>query len=414
MFRVIVFLCLNIGLLFAQTASIDIEKSATALSKIAVESYRDTGISEFEQNQIDAMLLNDIKVSDHLEAVSNPFKNGFDTPISGSEMKAKNIELLLKYKISKTNNGFSIETKLFDPLTNRPFSQRFSVPEFKQYPFLAHNIAVSVNDYLKAPSIDWMKNYVIMAKDMGARKSDIVIADYTLSYQKTIISGGYNIFPKWAGTAQSELYYTAYEKLPTLYKYNIYSGRKTKIISSEGMLICSDVSKDGKKILLTMPSGALPDIFLYDTQSGTKNNLTNFAGIDVNGNFIDNESKIAFVSDRLGYPTIFTKPISSASVEQLVFSPKYNSSFSAKNNLLVYGGKENGDNNIFLVNTITGQRKQITLSGWNSSPRLSNAGDAVMFFKTEKGRTNLGIFRLNSSSTFLFPMNIGKIKSLDW
>jgi len=414
MLRITLILCVNFLFLFGQTASIDIEKSATALAKIAVESYRDTGITEFEQNQIDSMLLNDIKVSDHLEAVANPFKNGFETPVSGIDLKNKGIEILLKYKISKTAMGYSIETRLFDPLKNAPFAQKYSVQEFKQYPFLAHNIAVGVNDYLKAPSIDWMKNFVILAKDTGVKKSDIVIADYTLTYQKTVISGGYNVFPKWANGVQNEFYYTYYDKQPTLYKYNIYTAKKTRIISSDGMLICSDVSRDGRKLLLTMPNKGLPDIFLYEPASNTKTNLTNFGGIDVNGNFIDNETKIAFVSDRLGYPTVFTKPINSSNVEQLVFSPKYNSSFNAKNSLLVHTGKENGSNNIYLVSTQSGQKRQITASGWNSSPRLSNAGDAVMYFKNDAGKTFLGIFRLNSSSTFLFPMNFGKIKSMDW
>jgi TolB protein len=414
MLKIAFVLCVNFVLLFGQTASIDIEKSAAALAKIAVESYRDAGVTEFEQNQIDSMLLNDIKVSDHLEAVANPFKNGFDTPVSGAELKAKGIEILLKYKISKTASGYTLETRLFDPLKNAPFSQRYSVQEFKQYPFLAHNAAVGVNDYLRAPSIDWMKNFVILAKDMGVKKSDIVIADYTLTYQKTVISGGYNVFPKWAGGVQNEFYYTAYDKQPTLYKYNIYTGKKTRVTSSDGMLICSDVSRDGRKLLLTMPSGGLPDVFLYDTNNGSKTNLTNFGGIDVNGNFIDNETRIAFVSDRLGYPTVFTKQIGSSSIEQLIFSPKYNSSFSAKNSLLAHTGKDNGSNNIYLISTQNGQKRQITASGWNSSPRISNAGDAVMYFKNDGGKTFLGIFRLNSSSTFLFPMNFGKIKSMDW
>lgn len=407
-------ICINIALLFAQTASIDIETSATSLAKIAVESYRDGSVTQFEQNQIDSMVLNDIKVSDHLEAVPNPFKNGFDTPVKGSDISAKGIEILLKYKISKTSQGYTVEVKIIDPLKNTPTMQRFSVFEFAQYPFLAHNIAVGLNDYLRAPSIDWMRNFVILAKDTGNKKSDIVIADYTLTYQKTLISGGYNIFPKWAGGSQSEFYYTSYDKQPTLYRFNIHTGKKTRLISSDGMLICSDVSADGKKLLLTMPSGGLPDIYMYEPQTNTKTNLTNFAGIDVNGNFIEGGAKIAFVSDRLGYPTIFTKQIGSPIVEQLIFSPRYNSSFSAKNSLLVHTGKDNGSNNIYLVSTVSGQKRQITASGWNSSPKLSNAGDAVMYFKNDNGRTYLGIFRLNSSSTFLFPMNFGKIKSMDW
>lgn len=414
MLKVFLTIFIYTAALIAQTASIDIEKSATALAKIAVESYRDQSVTEFEQNQIDSMLLSDIKVSDHLEAAPNPFKNGFDAPVKATEISANGIQLLLKYKISKNQGAYALDLKIIDPLKEFPTVQRFTVKEFRQYPFLAHNVAVYVNDYLKAPSIDWMKNFVILSKGTGVKKSDIVIADYTLTYQKTLISGGYNIFPKWANSSQTEFYYTYYDKIPTLYRYNILNGSKTKIMSSEGMLICSDVSKDGNKLLITKPNAGLPDIFLYEPKIGKQTNLTSFSGIDVNGNFIENETKIAFVSDRLGYPTIFTKQIGSPVVEQLIFSPKYNSSFNAKSSFLVHTGRDNGSNNVYLVSTVNGMKRQITANGWNSSPRISNAGDAVMYFKNDRGKTFLGIFRLNSSSTFLFPMNFGKIKSMDW
>ena len=400
--------------LFAETASIDIEKSALNLVKIAVESYAMPGVTEFEKTQIDAMFLNDLKVSDRLEAVANPFKNGYDTPVTAAEMQTKGIELLIKYKITKTPNGLSTEYKLFDPQKNAPLMQRFTVSSFTEYPFLSHNMTVSINDYLRAPSIDWMKNFVILAKDMGAKKSDIVIADYTLTYQKTIIHGGYNIFPKWAGNSQKEFYYTAYENEPTLYKYDIYSGKKTRIMSSDGMIMCSDVSADGKKLLITKPSGGLPDVFMYEPILSKLTNLTRYSGIDVNGNFIENDTKIAFVSDRLGYPTVFTKALNSDNVEQLIFSPRYNSSFNAQGELLTYVAREGGEANLYLMNTKSGQKRQITFAGYNSSPRLSKAGDAIMFFKNDHRKTYLGIFRLNSFSVYLFPMNIGRIKSLDW
>lgn len=399
--------------LFGSSVSIDIEKSAANLAKIAVESYRDADVTEAEQAKIDAMLLNDIKVSDHLEAAASPFKNGFDAAVDPIAAKAAGIELLLKYKISKQKNGYVVESRLFDPLKGAPVTNRYSVGDFKQYPFLAHNIAVAVTEYLKTPSVDWMKNFVIMAKDAGRKKSDIVIADYTLTYQQTVISGGYNVFPKWA-PSQNEFYYTAYEALPTLYKYDVNSGKRTKIISSEGMLVCSDVSKDGKKLLLTMPSKDLPDVFVYDVAAKLKTNLTSYGGIDVNGAFIDNDKRVAFVSDRLGYPTIFAKNVDTGSVEQLVFNPRYNSSFNAQDSILAHTGKDNGANNIYLLNTQSGQKRQITAGGWNSSPKISKAGDAVMYFKSEGGASSLAIFRLNSSSTYLFPANYGRIKSLDW
>jgi len=124
-----------------------------------------------------------------------------------------------------------------------------------------------------------------------------------------MISGGLNIFPKWANDEQTAFFYTSYASgEPTLYKVDVYSGSKQKIASSSGMIVCSDVSKDGSKLLVTMAPNDQPDIYLLDINSGSKKRLTTFGGIDVGGNFVDNGARVVFVSSRLiGCLTIFIK-----------------------------------------------------------------------------------------------------------
>jgi TolB protein len=403
--------------LFAEDGVIDIEKSASNLVKLAIESYADSSLSQMEKNTVDSMALGDIKVTDHLETVSTETKGIFDSPCDTAKMIQKNAKLLLRYKAYKQGGALLIETKLFDSTGKVAASNKYSVPSWAEYPFAVHQMAVDLNNFIKAPSVEWMKKFVILAKDGGTKKSDIIVADYTLTYQRTLISGGYNIFPIWGSDAQNYIYYTAYEELPTLYKYDIYTGKKTRITSSQGMLMCTDVNHDGSKILVTMAPKSLPDVFLYDTKDKTMTNISNFAGIDVNGNFLENGTKVAFVSDRLGHPTIFAKKIGSETVEQIVFNGK-NSAFSAKENFLVYSARDNSDGgatqNIYHLSISDRRVRQLTKSGWNSMPKVSQTGDAVMFVKNDHGKTYLGIVRLNSLSVFLFPMNIGKIKSLAW
>ncbi len=77
-------------------------------------------------------------------------------------------------------------------------------------------------------------------------------------------------------------------------------GNREKIISSEGMIVCSDVSRDAKRLLLTMAPNGQPDIYEYSLDSKDLNQITKFSGIDVNGKYFGDESKIVFVSDRTG------------------------------------------------------------------------------------------------------------------
>lgn len=76
--------------------------------------------------------------------------------------------------------------------------------------------------------IDWIKRKVLFIRLTSPRQSEIVVAsDYTLSYQKVILKGGMYGFAKWANRDQTDLYYTALSDMkPTIYKMNLFSGKK--------------------------------------------------------------------------------------------------------------------------------------------------------------------------------------------
>ena len=334
-------------------------------------------------------------------------------------MSDKGVELIFRYALEGSmGSPLTLRVKLIDAKTATTRYERvYNMPDGAKYPFLAHKSIVELTNELNLPPVGWMEKFIILAKYTSARQSSIIVADYTLTYQKTIVSGGLNIFPKWAGADQSKFYYTSYvNNKPTLFRYDLNSGTKTKIIDSMGMLIASDVSKDGSKILLTMAPKDQPDIFIYNTGSKKLTQITNYPGIDVNGNFVDNDSRIVFVSDRLGYPNIFATPATSGgSVEQMVFHGKNNNSVSTFENYVVYSSREaSGGFNIYLISTQTDFIRQLTANGKNNYPRFSSDGQSVVFIKELGGQSSLGVVRLNENRSFQFPLKVGKIQSIDW
>lgn len=186
------------------------------------------------------------------------------------------------------------------------------------------------------------------------------------------------------------------------------------------MMVCSDVSRDGTKLLVTMAPNDQPDIYLMDLKNHTKKRLTSYRGIDVSGNFVDNEQKMVFISERLGYPNIFAKSISGGSVEQMVYHGKNNSSCSTFGKYIVYSSRErissfgNSTFNLYLISTETDYIRKLTTSGKNIFPRFGDDGETILFIKYLKNETALGVLRLNANKSFLFPLHAGKIQSIDW
>jgi TolB protein len=266
-----------------------------------------------------------------------------------------------------------------------------------------------------------MKSYVLISRLTAPNESEIVISDYTLTYQHVMVKGGLNVFPHWADEEQSAFYYTVLDAAkPTLYKLDRRTGASTKVLSSDGMMVCSDVSRDGRKALMTMAPEGQPDIYLYETDTKNLTKLTNYSGIDVGAQFLENDLEIAFVSDRGGYPNVWSKKIGSRGVQKMVYYGKSNVALAAHKNYIVYKSRESANEfskntfNLHLISTRSDFIRRLTATGINEFPRFSDSGDSIIFIKNYKSESSVGIIRLKQNKSFLFPLKIGKIQSIDW
>jgi len=265
-----------------------------------------------------------------------------------------------------------------------------------------------------------MDRFVIFSRYIDSKTSEIVISDYTLTYQKVVVKGGLNIFPKWASKDQDAFYYTSYSGVrPSLKKQDLYSSQVETLLTSDGMIVCSDVSSDGKQLVLTMAPNSQPDIYVYNTETKLKTRITKYTGIDVGGSFVENDSKIIFISDRLKYPNIFAKKIGQNGVERMIYHGKNNSQATTHDDFIVYASRESdnefGSNvfNLYLISTKSDYVKRLTTNGRNQFPKFSADGESVLFIKTTN-QSYLGIIRMNYNKSFLFPLKSGKLQSIDW
>ena len=422
MYKILLLLSLVFCSVFAQVdANLEVVKKTNALPKILVSVATDT--LEIETlNKIKKSLADDLSVSGHFEVVSVNSVTSYENMPDIIGLSNQGINLYLNLSAKKEADSYTLMTKLYD-INSRTLilEKNFATTQEDRYVFLAHKAAISTNAFFKAPSIDWMEKFVVFSTYTTSGAADIMIGDYTLTYKKTVVSGGLNIFPKWADREQKTIYYTTYNyKKPTLVKLNIYNRSKEIIMDSDGMLACSDVNADGTKLLVTASPTGQPDIFVYDTRTKKQTQVTKFGGIDVGGHFIENDTRIVFVSDRLGNPNIFAQGINSSSVERLVYHSNNNSSATAFGNNIVYSSKDSSNEmgeksfNLYLISTKTDSMKRLTSSGINQFPKFSTDGETLLFIKTFGGSSSIGIIRLTYSKSFLFPLKGKRIQSIDW
>lgn len=414
------FLLLAICLgLFAEGATIDVVNKGLVLPKIIVQDATKDFANRALQDKFFKLVVGDLKVGSAFDVSDKYYTSGFDdSAIISAEQRA---DLIYRYALTQIGDQLSLKLKVLNAKTNQVrFSGEYT-QSVDKFVFLAHKSIADMARNLNLSPIDWMDKSIIFSQYTAPGKSNIVVADYTLTYQKIVVSGGLNIFPKWANKDQNAFYYTTYIKsVPTLYKFDLNTNRKSKITQSGGMIVASDVSQDGTKLLLTMAPNDQSDIYLYDTINKSLKRVTTFSGIDVNGNFVDNDSRVVFVSDRLGYPNVFATSINGGAVEQMVFHGKNNNSISTFENYVVYSSRESVNEyaqktfNLYLISTKSDYVRQLTADGVNTYPRFSSDGGSIVFIKSIGDSSAVGIIRVNENRSFQFPLRIGKLQSIDW
>ena len=415
-----IFLLLSICVgLFSADATIDVINKGLVLPKIIVQDATKGFANKAMQDKFFKIVIEDLKVGSAFEVSDKYYTSGFDdSAIINADERA---DLIYRYSLTQLGNKLNLKFKIINVKTKQIRYNNEYTQSADKFVFLAHKSMVDMARNLNLSPVDWMDKSIIFSQYTSPGKSNIVVADYTLTYQKVIVRGGLNIFPKWANEDQSAFYYTSYvNSIPTLYKFNLNNMHKTKITQSNGMIAASDVSKDGNKILLTMAPNDQSDIYLYDTVNKKFTRVTTFSGIDVNGNFIDNDSRVVFVSDRLGYPNIFATSVDGGAVEQMVFHGKNNNSISTFKNYIVYSSRESVNEyaqktfNLYLISTKSDYIRQLTAGGINTYPRFSSDGGSIIFIKNLDGNSAVGIIRVNENRIFQFPLKIGKLHSIDW
>ena len=405
--------------LWAVDATLKIEKDVDQRSRIAVIDgsgfEAPLGRKSFE------IFVADLRITGHFlpekEYREGEFgSNGFDPALRARDY-------VLKYRIEEGEKGVTLRVRLLKGGdSSLAFEKKYTIASRSRYPFLIHRAVTDLNARLGFASVEWINRYVLFARYTGKKESEVVLADYTFNYIKPIIKGGLNLFPVWGDSKQRSIYYTAYSgKLPTLYRLDLYNGQRTRILDSQGMLVCSDVSRDGQRLLLTMAPEGQPDIFEYDVASGQARQLTTFSGIDVGGKYADNEQNLVFVSNRLGYANIFKKPLAGGPAIQMVFHGRNNDSVDVYNDKVVYSSRENDNSfgggkafNLYLTSTEGEYVRPLTSGGINQFPRFSNDGNTVLYIKRSYEGNSIGYIGLTTNQSMLFPLGNHRIQSIDW
>jgi TolB protein len=177
MYKIFLLISLIFSSVFAQVdANLEIIKKANSLPKILVSVA--SNASEIETlNKVKKSLVEDLGVSGHFELATAGSQARYEDIPDIISLSNQGVSLFLNLSAQKESSGaYTLMIKLYDINARALILEKnFTTSQEDRYVFLAHKAAISINDFFKAPSIDWMDKFVVFSVYKGSGKADIMI-----------------------------------------------------------------------------------------------------------------------------------------------------------------------------------------------------------------------------------------------
>lgn len=284
--------------------------------------------------------------------------------------------------------------------------QRFSAPA-KDWHLVAHRIADEIYTRLTGESGYFTTRIVFVAEKGDKKWLSLMDQD---GLNRTDLTEGHSLVltPRFSPTGESLFFISYVSGEPRIYRWELYTGRKSLEGDYPGLNIAPSWSPDGKRMALTLNKDGNPEIYVKDLTSGTLTRLTQNNNIDTSPSWSPDGRRLVFNSDRGGSPQIYTMNVDGSNQTRITFDGKYNSApaWSPRGDLIAFvKGGSNGFG-IAVINPQGNQEQILTNSWMDESPAWAPNGRVIAFTREIQGKgSRLYTIDLTGHNERIVPMD---------
>ncbi len=263
----------------------------------------------------------------------------------------------------------------------------------------AHKCADMVYSRLsgESPFFDSKIAYIAETGPKDRRVKRLAIMDSDGANHSYITSGQATALTPRYSPDYSEILYLSYlNGSPSIYIYNLASGRQRLVTRSTNPTFAPRWSPDGKWILYSMAIGGNTDIYRISVNGGESQRLTNAPGIDIGGSYSPDGARIVFESDRSGSQQVYVMNADGSDQRRITFfggraaTPEW----SPRGDQIAFTHM-GGNFRIAVMSPSGGGMRFLTDSWQDEAPTWSPNGRIVQFFRTTRGSGAASIWQVD-------------------
>ena len=244
-------------------------------------------------------------------------------------------------------------------------------------------------------------------------------ADYDGARAVTLLQSREPILsPSFAPDGKRIAYVSFEQKRPRIFVQNIETGHREQLTNFDGLNGAPSWSPDGNRLAFVLSRDGNPEIYVMDMGSRQVRRITNHAAIDTEPFWGKNGQTIYFTSDRSGKPQIYKMNINGGGAERVTFVGNYNANpkLSADEKTLVMIHRQDGYT-VFKVAAQDLERGNLRIlsdSSLDESPTVAPNGTMVIYATRHQGKGVLMLASINGRVRLPLPSIQGEVREPSW
>ncbi|MFA5494274.1 MAG: Tol-Pal system beta propeller repeat protein TolB [Porticoccaceae bacterium] len=222
--------------------------------------------------------------------------------------------------------------------------------------------------------------------------------------------------PSWSPDGK-ELVYVSFETgRPAIFRQRLGDASREQLTNFKGLNGAPAWSPDGRKLALVLSKDGNPEIYTLDLASRQFTRITNHFAIDTEPNWTPDGKALVFTSDRGGAPQIYKLTLASGQMERLTFRGSYNARprLAPDGRTMVMVHRDGGAFHIASQDLISGDFRILTSTQLDESPTVAPNG-AMLLYATKRGTKNLlAAVSIDAGVRFLLPAREGDVREPAW
>jgi TolB protein len=224
--------------------------------------------------------------------------------------------------------------------------------------------------------------------------------------------------PRYAPDSKRIAYVSFEQRRPRIFIQHIDTGRREQITNFDGLNGAPAFSPDGNRLAFVLSKDGNPEIYVMDLNSRAISRVTNSPGIDTEPFWGKDGQTLYFTSDRGGKPQIYKQSVNGGNAERVTFIGNYNANpkLSADEKTLVMIHRQDGFTNFKVAaqDMARGSVKILTDSSLDESPTVAPNGTMVIYATRQQGRGVLMLASLNGRVRLPLPTAQGEVREPSW